>query len=36
MKEVKVKEINTSIEDTLQLTVEVEGITYSGFLLKNG
>lgn len=35
MEEVKIKEVNTGISDTLQLVVEVNGITYSGFLIKN-
>ncbi len=35
MEEVKIKEVGTSIGGTLQLVVEVNGITYSGFLLAN-
>jgi len=35
MEEVKIKEVNTSLCDTLALVVEVNGVTYSGFLIKD-
>lgn len=34
MEKVEIKEVNTSIADTLSLRVEVKGIIYSGYLLK--
>lgn len=36
MKAVGIKEVNTGLCDTLGLRVVVDGVEYSGYLIKNG